>query len=70
MQVFDLIYMLIDLNNPAWKNTESLVFLFYKYSFQQSKKGYGATVVVVLLLFILILTGIQLVGQKKWVHYE
>lgn len=70
MQVFDLIYMLIDLNNPAWKNTESLVFLFYKYSFEQSKKGYGATVVVVLLLFILILTGIQLVGQKKWVHYE
>ena len=70
MQVFDLIYMLIDLNNPAWKKTESLVFLFYKYSFEQSKKGYGATVVVVLLIVILILTGIQLFGQKKWVHYE
>ncbi len=70
MQVFDLIYMMIDLNNPAWKKTESLVFLFYKYSFQQSKKGYGATVVVVLLVFILLLTVIQLIGQKKWVHYE
>ena len=70
MQVFDLIYMMIDLNNPAWKKTESLVFLFYKYSFEQSKKGYGATVVVVLLIVILILTGIQLFGQKKWVHYE
>ncbi len=70
MQVFDLIYMLIDLNNPAWKKTESLVFLFYKYSFEQSKKGYGATVVVVLLAVILILTVIQLIGQKKWVHYE
>jgi multiple sugar transport system permease protein len=70
MQVFDLIYMMIDLNNPAWKKTESLVFLFYKYSFDQSKKGYGATVVVVLLVVIMILTVIQLIGQKKWVHYE
>lgn len=70
MQVFDLIYMLIDQNNPAWKKTESLVFLFYKYSFEQSKKGYGATVIVVLLAVILVLTVIQLIGQKKWVHYE
>ena len=70
MQVFDLIYMMIDLNNPAWKKTQSLVFLFYKYSFEQSKKGYGATVVVVLLAVILLLTIVQLIGQKKWVHYE
>ena len=70
MQVFDLIYMMIDLNNPAWKKTQSLVYLFYKYSFQQSKKGYGATVVVVLLSVILVLTVVQLIGQKKWVHYE
>ena len=70
MQVFDFIYMMIDLNNPAWKKTESLVYLFYKYSFQQSKKGYGATVVVVLLAVIMVITGVQLVGQKKWVHYE
>lgn len=70
MQVFDFIYMLIDLNNPAWKKTESLVYLFYKYSFQQGKKGYGATVVVVLLAVIMVMTVIQLVGQKKWVHYE
>ena len=70
LQVFDLIYMMIDLNNPAWKKTESLVFLFYKYSFEQSKKGYGATVVVVLLVLILLITVVQLIGQKKWVHYE
>lgn len=70
MQVFDFIYMIIDLNNPAWKKTESLVYLFYKYSFQQGKKGYGATVVVVLLAVIMVMTVIQLVGQKKWVHYE
>lgn len=70
MQVFDLIYMLIDYNNPALKKTESLVYLFYKYSFEQSKKGYGATVIVVLLAVIGVLTAIQLIGQKKWVHYN
>lgn len=70
MQVFDLIYMIIDYNNPALKKTESLVYLFYKYSFEQSKKGYGATVIVVLLAVTMILTVFQLIGQKKWVHYD
>lgn len=70
LQVFDLIYMVIDYNNPALKKTESLVYLFYKYSFTQGNKGYGATVVVVLLVVIMIVTVIQMIGQKKWVHYN
>lgn len=70
MQVFDLIYMIIDYNNPALKKTESLVYLFYKYSFEQSKKGYGATVIVVLLAVIMVITIFQMIGQKKWVHYD
>lgn len=70
MQVFDVIYMIIDASNPALKKTESLVYLFYKYSFEQSKKGYGATVIVVLLAVIMVLTVFQLIGQKKWVHYD
>ncbi|MBE5908493.1 MAG: sugar ABC transporter permease [Lachnospiraceae bacterium] len=70
MQVFDVIYMVIDNNNPALYKTQSLVCLFYKYSFQQSNKGYGATVVVVLLVVIMIFTVLQMIGQKKWVHYN
>ena len=70
MQVFDVIYMIIDYNNPALKKTQSLVFLFYKYTFGQSNKGYGSTVVVVLLAVIMILTVLQMIGQKKWVHYN
>ena len=70
MQVFDVIYMVIDNNNPALSKTQSLVCLFYKYSFQQSNKGYGATVVVVLLVVIMIFTVLQMIGQKKWVHYS
>ena len=70
MQVFDVIYMIIDITNPALQKTQSLVCLFYKYSFQQNNKGYGATVVVVLLFVIMILTVFQMIGQKKWVHYN
>ena len=70
LQVFDFIYMIIDYNNPALKKTQSLVYLFYDYAFNKGNKGYGATVIVVLLVFIMLLTVIQLRGQKRWVHYN
>lgn len=70
MQVFDLIYMVVDVNNPALKKTQSLVYLFYKYSFGQGNKGYGATVIVVLLAVIMVITVFQMIAQKKWVHYN
>ena len=70
MQVFDLIYMVVDVNNPALKITQSLVYLFYKYSFGQCNKGYGATVIVVLLAVIMVITVFQMIAQKKWVHYN
>ncbi len=70
MQVFDLIFMMIDRANPAMPRTQSLVYLFYKYSFIESNKGYGSTIIVLLLLVILLLTVIQQWAQKKWVHYD
>ncbi len=70
LQVFDLMYMIMSTNNPALKYTQSLVYLFYKYSFIQGNKGYGATVVVVLLTLIMIITVFQMIAQKKWVHYS
>lgn len=70
LQVFDVIYMMIDASNPALGKTQSLVYLFYKYSFIQSEKGYGATIVVLLLIVILLITIIQMYTQKKWVHYQ
>jgi multiple sugar transport system permease protein len=69
-QVFDLIYMVMDKTNPALVKTQSLVYLFYKYSFTNDNKGYGATIVVVLLVLILSVTILQMVAQKKWVHYN
>lgn len=69
-QVFDLIFMVMDKSNPALEKTQSLVYLFYRYSFTYGNKGYGAAIVVLLLAVIMALTIIQMIAQKKWVHYN
>ena len=70
LQVFDLIYMVMEKSNPALEKTQSLVFLFYKYTFTNKNVGYGSTIVILLLLITLIITAIQMVAQKKWVFYN
>lgn len=70
LQVFDVIYMMLDRTNPALPKTQSLVYLFYKYSFIESNKGYGSAIVLLLLAVIIIITVIQSKFQKKWVNYN
>ena len=70
MQVFDLIYMIMDKTNPAIGKTQSLVFLFYQYSFTYQNKGYGSAIVVLLLIVILIFTLIKNIFEKKYVFYN
>lgn len=70
LQVFDLIFMVMDRNNPALGKTQSLVYLFYQYSFVQNNKGLGSTIVVLLLAIIMIITVFQMKAQKKWVYYS
>jgi sugar ABC transporter, permease protein len=68
--VFDLIYMVMGRDNPALFKTQSLVFLFYKYSFTNNNKGVGSAIVVLLLGIIMLITLLQMIAQKKWVHYN
>lgn len=70
LQVFDVIFMMIDKASPALPTTRSLVYLFYKYSFEEQNKGYGSAIVVLLLVIIMIITVIQNKAQKKWVNYN
>lgn len=70
LQVFDIIFMMLDRNNPALPGTQSLVYLFYKHAFVNNNKGYGATIVLLLLVIIMIFTVIQQQVQKRWVHYN
>ncbi|CAH1208269.1 Melibiose/raffinose/stachyose import permease protein MelD [Paenibacillus auburnensis] len=69
MQVFDVIYMMIDVTSPAYEHTVSLVYLFYNNSFKYSNKGYGSAIVILLLAIIMVITFLQVRGQKKWVNY-
>jgi multiple sugar transport system permease protein len=69
MQIFDIIYMVVDRASPVLANVQSVVFIFYQYSFVQNNKGYGAAIVLLLLVIILLLTAIQNFIQRRWVHY-
>ena len=70
LQVFDLIFMVMARSNPALYKTQSLVYLFYQSSFVERDMGYGSTIVVVLLVMIMLITVVQMIAQKKWVHYS
>lgn len=70
LTVFDLMFMVMDKTNVALKNVQSAVYLFYQYAFTNGNKGYGATIVVVLLIFIMILTFILQRVEKKWVYHN
>ncbi|WP_176545063.1 carbohydrate ABC transporter permease [Bacillus sp. AFS041924] len=69
-QVFDLIFMMIGKSSTALENTQSIVYLFYQHAFVLNDKGYAAAIAVLLLVIILIITALQMVLQKKWVHYD
>ncbi len=64
MQVFDVVYMMIDVTRPSYDSTVSLVYLFYNNSFKYLNKGYGSAIVMVLLLIISVITVIQVKLQK------
>lgn len=68
-QVFDLIFMVMDRNNPALYKTQSLVYLFYQYSFVNNNKGMGSAVVVILLAIVMVITVLQMRLQKH-VYYN
>ncbi|MCZ0702266.1 multiple sugar transport system permease protein [Natronobacillus azotifigens] len=70
MQVFDFIYMMVDVTSPAYNSTVSLVYLFYNNSFRYSNRGYGSAIVMLLLVIIMIITVFQMKAQKKWVNYK
>ncbi|MFB4285997.1 carbohydrate ABC transporter permease [Nonomuraea sp. ATR24] len=70
LQVFDLVYLMIDLDGPALNGSRTIVYLFFEKGFVQNQRGLAAAIAVVLLGLILVLTAIQFRLQKKWVHYE
>lgn len=70
LQLFDLPYMIMDRSSRAFKKVESITYLFYDYSFTKSERGYGAAIVVFMLVIISLITWLLQKTEKKWVHYN
>ena len=70
LTIFDLMFMVMDKTNVALPKVQSVVYLFYQYAFTNGNKGYGATLVVLLLVFIMILTWILQQVEKKVVYHN
>lgn len=70
LTIFDLMFMVMDKTNVALGKVQSVVYLFYDYSFNQGDKGLGAALVVMLLIFIMILTVILQNAEKKLVYHN
>lgn len=69
-QVFDVIYMMVGKTSPAYDSTQTVVMLFYRTAFDYGYKGYAAAISILIFAVIMIVTVIQLIGQKKWVNYD
>ena len=69
-QVFDTIYMMIGKTNTAYRSTQTLVMMFYRNAFDYGHKGYAAAISILIFSIIMLVTVIQMIGQKKWVNYD
>lgn len=70
LQVFELIFMMIGPNSLTINSTETIVYYFFKLAFLLNDKGYATAIALLLFVIIMLITVIQFVLQKKWVHYE
>lgn len=69
-QTFDVIYMMIAKTNPVYEDVQTVVMLFYRQAFDYGHKGYAAAISLFIFAVIMLVTIIQLIGQKKWVNYD
>lgn len=75
-QAFEQIYVMTggnyDISQMGGPNNASMVLMLYLYreGFSFLNMGYASAIAWSLFLMLLILTGIQLLVQKKWVFYD
>lgn len=66
-QVFDPVFLLTN-GGPGY-STYTVTFYIYQNGFVWFKMGYGMAISWVVLGLLLIITAIQFLIQRKWVHY-
>ncbi|GAA1128652.1 sugar ABC transporter permease [Arthrobacter flavus] len=68
-QLFDLLFALMGDSNPAMRETQSLVYLFYSEAFLINDKGYASAIALLIMAFIAIITFVQFRLQRRWVNH-
>lgn len=66
---FDLVYMLAGTSGPVQNSLRTLVFGIYESGFSDFAMGYACAKSVILFLIILLVTFLQMRGEKRWVNY-
>lgn len=70
LQIFEPIFVLYRDNQPLLSSTTSMVYYLWQKSFSHFEIGYGSAISWVIMLIILVITWVQFILQKRWVHYE
>jgi len=66
-QVFDYIFFFYDTTAPS--NARTIVYEIVNIAFREFRFGYASAVAIYLFIVLLAVTGLQLLAQKRWVHY-
>jgi multiple sugar transport system permease protein len=66
-QIFDIVYVMLDTTAPSGART--IVYEIVQIAFRMFAYGKASALAVCLFLSLLILTGLQLLAQRRWVHY-
>lgn len=67
---FDLSFMFVRDTDPAFPSVQTLLYLFYRETYIKLNSNYGSAIVLWTMVLILLLTALQFLGEKKWVHYD
>ncbi|MFD6178320.1 MULTISPECIES: carbohydrate ABC transporter permease [unclassified Isoptericola] len=68
-QLFDLLYAIMGNANPAMRQTQSLVYIFYNEAFIQHDQGYAAAIAILIFVLVGVLTWFQFRMQRRWVQH-
>ena len=67
LQAYDQIQILTQ-GGPSG-STRTLLYLYYQLGFQEFKMGQAASVAVIMIILTVLLSLVQFLASRKWVHY-
>lgn len=70
LQVFDLIFILIGDSTVLLEPLRTIVYGIYEDGFKYGRMGLASAQAFILFAAILLMTIVQFIFQKKWVHYD